>query len=85
MEQISWTNSDIRKLFKMEGRYKSIQTLYNAEERRNTSCRERAKRESLNQNLGFRATSANWKEIWFSKKPIRTKNIMHLYAKRRSL
>lgn len=33
MEQISWTNSDIRKLFKMEGRYKSIQTLYNAEER----------------------------------------------------
>ena len=33
MEQISWTNSDIRKLFKIENRYKSIQTLYNAEDR----------------------------------------------------
>ncbi len=29
MEQISWTNSDIRKLFKMDNRFKSIQTLYN--------------------------------------------------------
>ena len=33
MEQISWTNSDIRKLFKMDNRFKSIQTLYNAEDR----------------------------------------------------
>jgi len=33
MEQIDWTNSDIRKLFQMDERYKSIQTLYNAEER----------------------------------------------------
>ncbi len=33
MEQLSWTNSDIRKLFKMDYRYKSVQTLYNAEER----------------------------------------------------
>lgn len=33
MEKEKWTNSDIRKLFKMDGRYKSVQTLYNAEER----------------------------------------------------
>lgn len=33
MEQISWTNSDIRKLFKMDNRFKSVQTLYNAEDR----------------------------------------------------
>lgn len=33
MEQASWTNSDIRKLFKMDNRFKSIQTLYNAEDR----------------------------------------------------
>jgi len=33
MEQLKWTNSDIRKLFKMDARYKSVQTLYNAEER----------------------------------------------------
>lgn len=33
MEQLIWTNSDIRKLFKMESRYKSVQTLFNAEER----------------------------------------------------
>ena len=33
MEQIHWTNSDIRKLYKMETRFKSIQTLYNAEDR----------------------------------------------------
>jgi len=33
MEKLQWTNSDIRKLFKMDVRYKSIQTLYNAEER----------------------------------------------------
>ncbi len=33
MEQLDWTNSDIRKLFRMDERFKSIQTLYNAEER----------------------------------------------------
>ncbi len=33
MEKIKWTNSDIRKLYKMDIRYKSVQTLYNAEER----------------------------------------------------
>lgn len=33
MEKLSWTNSDIRKLFNMDSRYKSIQTLFNAEER----------------------------------------------------
>lgn len=33
MEQLSWTNSDIRKLFKMDNRFKSVQTLYNAEDR----------------------------------------------------
>lgn len=33
MEQVDWTNSDIRKLFRMDERYKSIQTLYNAEDR----------------------------------------------------
>ncbi|HAU0311392.1 TPA: ParA family protein [Legionella pneumophila] len=33
MEQMAWTNSDIRKLFKMDQRFKSVQTLYNAEER----------------------------------------------------
>ena len=33
MEQETWTNSDIRKLFKMDYRYKSVQTLYNSEER----------------------------------------------------
>jgi chromosome partitioning protein len=33
MEKQRWTNSEIRKLFRMESRYKSVQTLYNAEER----------------------------------------------------
>jgi len=33
MDKQQWTNSDIRKLFKMEKKYKSIQTLYNAEDR----------------------------------------------------
>lgn len=33
MEKLKWTNSDIRKLFKMDSRHKSIQTLYNAEDR----------------------------------------------------
>jgi len=33
MEKLKWTNSDIRKLFHMGDRFKSIQTLYNAEER----------------------------------------------------
>ena len=33
MEKTKWTNSDIRKLFHMNERFKSIQTLYNAEER----------------------------------------------------
>lgn len=33
MEKTSWTNSEIRKLFRMGKRYKSVQTLYNAEER----------------------------------------------------
>tara|TARA_B110000879_G_C11146102_1_gene502521 strand:+ start:717 stop:1769 length:1053 start_codon:yes stop_codon:yes gene_type:complete len=33
MEKLRWTNSEIRKLFRMGERYKSVQTLYNAEER----------------------------------------------------
>lgn len=33
MEKQRWTNSEIRKLFRMGARYKSVQTLYNAEER----------------------------------------------------
>lgn len=33
MEKMSWTNSEIRKLFRMASRFKSVQTLYNAEER----------------------------------------------------
>ena len=33
MEQLTWINSDIRKLFKMDARYKSTQTLYHAEDR----------------------------------------------------
>ena len=33
MEKLTWSNSEIRKLFRMQNRYKSIQTLYNAEER----------------------------------------------------
>lgn len=33
MEKLSWSNSEIRKLFRMGSRYKSVQTLYNAEER----------------------------------------------------
>jgi chromosome partitioning protein len=44
MEQISWTNSDIRKLFKMDTRFKSIQTLYNAEERGEIPLAEREAR-----------------------------------------
>ena len=33
MEKLTWTNSDIRKLFKMDNRFKSVQTLYHAEDR----------------------------------------------------
>lgn len=33
MEKFSWSNSDIRKLFNMDSRYKSIQTLFNSEDR----------------------------------------------------
>ena len=33
MEKVSWTGSEIRKLFRMDERYKSHQTLYNAEDR----------------------------------------------------
>ncbi len=44
MEQVSWVNSDIRKLFKMDSRYKSIQTLYNAEERGEIPVAERQQR-----------------------------------------
>ena len=33
MEKTSWTSAEIRKLYKMDDRYKSLQTLYNAEER----------------------------------------------------
>ena len=44
MEQISWTNSDIRKLYKMDTRFKSIQTLYNAEERGEIPLAEREAR-----------------------------------------
>jgi len=44
MEQLSWINSDIRKLFKMDTRFKSIQTLYNAEERGEIPLAEREAR-----------------------------------------
>ena len=44
MEQMTWTNSDIRKLFKMDKRYKSVQTLYNAEERGEIPVAEREAR-----------------------------------------
>lgn len=33
MEKTSWTSAEIRKLFKMDERHKSVQALYNAEER----------------------------------------------------
>lgn len=33
MEERTWTNSDIRKLLKMDHRFKSLQTLFNAEDR----------------------------------------------------
>lgn len=44
MEKTVWTNSDIRKLFKMDHRFKSIQTLYNAEERGDIPLAEREAR-----------------------------------------
>lgn len=44
MEQLTWTNSDIRKLFKMDNRFKSVQTLYNAEERGDIPLAEREAR-----------------------------------------
>jgi len=33
MEKKAWTSADIRKLYRMDKRYKSVQTLYNAEEK----------------------------------------------------
>ena len=44
MEKEKWTNSEIRKLFRMHDRYKSIQTLYNAEERGEIPLAEREPR-----------------------------------------
>lgn len=51
MEQLSWTNSDIRKLFKMDLRYKSIQTLYNAEERGEIPVAEREPRGKISTRI----------------------------------
>lgn len=44
MEKDKWTNSDIRKLFRMELRYKSVQTLYNAEDRKEIPVAQREAR-----------------------------------------
>lgn len=52
MEKIRWTNSEIRKLFRMELRYKSIQTLYNAEDREEIPKADREARGKV------------WKRVW---------------------
>ncbi|HCX3330803.1 TPA: ParA family protein [Legionella bozemanae] len=51
MEQLTWTNSDIRKLFKMDNRFKSIQTLYNAEDRGEIPIAEREPRGKVSTRL----------------------------------
>jgi chromosome partitioning protein len=44
MEKENWTSADIRSIFRMDERYKSIQTLYNAEERGEIPKAERISR-----------------------------------------
>ncbi len=44
MEKENWTSADIRAIFRMDERYKSIQTLYNAEERGEIPKAERISR-----------------------------------------
>ena len=51
MEKTTWTNSDIRKLFKMDNRYKSVQTLYNAEERGEIPIAEREPRGKISTRI----------------------------------
>ncbi|WP_419421637.1 ParA family protein (plasmid) [Legionella sp. D16C41] len=51
MEKLTWTNSDIRKLFKMDNRFKSIQTLYNAEDRKEIPVAKREARGKVSTRL----------------------------------
>ena len=44
MEKLLWTSSEIRRLYRMDDRYKSIQTLYYAEERGEIPKAERTPR-----------------------------------------
>lgn len=44
MEKETWTSADIRSIYRMDERYKSIQTLYNAEERGEIPKAERISR-----------------------------------------
>jgi chromosome partitioning protein len=44
MEKETWTSADIKSIYRMEERYKSIQTLYNAEERGEIPKAERISR-----------------------------------------
>ena len=60
MEKLSWTNSDIRKLFKMDSRYKSIQTLYNAEERGEIPVADREPRGKISTRIWDLSQLPKW-------------------------
>lgn len=74
MEQLTWTNSDIRKLFKMDNRFKSIQTLYNAEERREIPIAKREARGKVSTRIwSFDQLPEIGKRFGFLKPPLKQK------------
>ena len=74
MEQLTWTNSDIRKLFKMDHRYKSVQTLYNAEDRGEIPTAEREPRGKIQARVwDLSQLPAIGKKFGFLKAPAKQK------------
>ncbi len=75
-----WTSADIRRLFRLDERHKSIQSLYNAEEKKTIPKAQRKARgkvsvrywekdhiPSIGKKIGFLKTTENAKQIVFSK------------------
>lgn len=86
MEQLSWTNSDIRKLFKMDNRFKSVQTLYNAEDRGEIPTAKREARGKVSTRVwDLYQLPEIGKRFGFLKPPIQQKILCKYMQKRRSL
>lgn len=76
MKKTSWTSSNIKALYRMEDRYKSIQTLYNAEERGEIPKASRIKRGKINvRNWTAEQLPAIGKKFGFLKPPSHQKII----------